>query len=225
MRTSAENESGRSAGLAGFARIWSNISPSLVPVLAVITAFLAGIPLITLTVSDSMLQPDIAKGLQVSATAYAALVESITGLTINKAATADDFDELRLYAADNDITTGRSLSRQARPFERVVEVGVEETRLFTEFFERYELDEETAAAIAERVPQIIEIGEETLRGLQPLLAELEALKRSNVRDLGNLVAGETELSADKLEQAAGLVLRQGSSTLAQRGSFMPARLR
>lgn len=204
MRTSAENESGRSAGLAGFARIWSNISPSLVPVLAVITAFLAGIPLITLTVSDSMLQPDIAKGLQVSATAYAALVESITGLTINKAATADDFDELRLYAADNDITTGRSLSRQARPFERVVEVGVEETRLFTEFFERYELDEETAAAIAERVPQIIEIGEETLRGLQPLLAELEALKRSNVRDLGNLVAGETELSADKLEQAAVL---------------------
>ncbi len=204
MRTSAENESGRSAGLAGFARIWSNISPSLVPVLAVITAFLAGIPLITLTVSDSMLQPDIAKGLQVSATAYAALVESITGLTINKAATADDFDELRLYAADNDITTGRSLSRQARPFERVVEVGVEETRLFTEFFERYELDEETAAAIAERVPQIIEIGEETLRGLQPLLAELEALKRSNVRDLGNLVAGETELSADKLEQAAAL---------------------
>ena len=204
MRTSAENESGRLAGLAGFARIWSNISPSLVPVLAVITAFLAGIPLITLTVSDSVLQPDIAKGLQVSATAYAALVESITGLTINKAATADDFDELHRYAADNNITTGRSLSRQARPFERVVEVGVEETRLFTEFFERYELDEETAAAIAERIPQIIEIGEETLRGLQPLLAELEALKRSDVRDLVNLVAGETELSADKLEQAAAL---------------------
>ena len=204
MKTPAENERPQATGLSAFARLWSGISPGLVPVLAVITAFLAGIPLITMTVSDNALQPELAKGLRVSSMAYAALVESITGLTVNDVAAADSFDELRGYAASNDITTGRSLSRQARPFERVIEVGMEETRSFTQFFERYELDEETAAAIAVRIPQIIEIGEQTLRELEPLLAELETLKRSDVRQLAKLVAGETRLTGDKLAQAAAL---------------------
>ena len=85
------------------------------PLLAVITAFLAGIPLITITVSDNALQPDIAEGLRVSSTAYVALVESITGLTINGVAGVADFSEMRAYAEAHEITTRRSLSRQARP--------------------------------------------------------------------------------------------------------------
>lgn len=172
MRASAEHERGPANVLSAFARLWSGISPGLVPALAVITAFLAGIPLITITVSDNAFQPDIAKGLRVSSMAYTALVESITGLTVNDVAATDSFDELRIYAASHDITTKRSLSRQARPFERVMEVGMAETRMFAEFFARYELDEESAAAIAERIPQILEIGEQTLRELKPLLAEL-----------------------------------------------------
>ena len=118
----------------GFIGLWAGVSPRLVPILAVITAFLAGIPLITITVSDNAAQPDIAEGLRVSSTAYVALVESITGLTINDVAGVDDFDELRVYAASNEITTRRSLSRQARPFERILEVGKEETRAYTLFF-------------------------------------------------------------------------------------------
>ena len=218
MRTSAEHERGSANVLSAFARLWSGISPGLVPALAVITAFLAGIPLITITVSDNALQPDIAKGLRVSSMAYTALVESITGLTVNDAAAADSFDELRIYAASHDITTKRSLSRQARPFERVMEVGMAETRLFTRFFERYDLDEESAAAIAERIPQILEIGEQTLRELEPLLAELAELPRADLRDLTTLVAGESELSGDKLAQAAALYPALGamsSSELSQ----------
>ena len=80
--------------------MWSGLSPSLVPLLAVITAFLAGIPLITITVSDNALQPNIAEGLRVSSTAYVALVESITGLTVNEVAGVDDFAEMRAYAAE-----------------------------------------------------------------------------------------------------------------------------
>ena len=174
----------------GFIGLWAGLSPRLVPVLAVITAFLAGIPLITITVSDNALQPDIAEGLRVSSTAYVALVESITGLTINEVAGVDDFAELRRYAASNEITTGRSLSRQARPFERVIEVGMEETRANTLFFERYELDEESAAAIAERLPTIREVGAGSLRELKPLLDELEELTRSEVRDLAALAAAD-----------------------------------
>lgn len=172
----------------GFIGLWAGLSPRLVPVLAVITAFLAGIPLITITVSDNALQPDIAEGLRVSSTAYVALVESITGLTINEVAGVDDFAELRRYAASNEITTGRSLSRQARPFERVIEVGMEETRANTLFFERYELDEESAAAIAERLPTIREVGAGSLRELKTLLDELEELTRSEVRDVAALAA-------------------------------------
>ena len=174
----------------GFIGLWAGLSPRLVPVLAVITAFLAGIPLITITVSDNALQPDIAEGLRVSSTAYVALVESITGLTINEVAGVDDFAELRRYAASNEITTGRSLSRQARPFERVIEVGMEETRANTLFFERYELDEESAAAIAERLPTIREVGAGSLRELKPLLDELEEFTRSEVRDLAALAAAD-----------------------------------
>ncbi len=188
----------------GFIGLWAGVSPRLVPVLAVITAFLAGIPLITITVSDNPAQPDIAEGLRVSSTAYVALVESITGLTINDVAGVDDFDELRGYAASNQITTGRSLSRQARPFERIVEVGMEETRAYTLFFERYEVDEESAAAIAERLPTIREVGARDLRELKPLLDELSELKRSDVRDLAALAAGQSELSGETLNQAAAL---------------------
>ena len=188
----------------GFIGFWARMSPNLVPVLAVITAFLAGIPLITITVSESALQPDIAKGLQVSSTAYVALVESITGLTINQVAAAHDFDEMRRYASQNEITTGRSLSRQARPFERVIEVGMEETREFTQFFGRFETDEDTATAISERIPIIREIGADELRALKPLLDELENLPRSEARELAALVADATELKGDTLAVASAL---------------------
>ena len=206
---SALAETSQRRGLIG---LWAGISPRLVPVLAVITAFLAGIPLITITVSDSATQPDIAEGLRVSSTAYVALLESITGLTINEVASSDDFAEMRRYAASQEITTGRSLSRQARPFERVLEVGMEATRANTLFFERYALDEASASAIAERLPTIRAVGEDSLRALQPLLAKLEALKRSEVRDLAALAADEDELSGQALSQATQLYEPLGSMT-------------
>ncbi|MCY3834244.1 MAG: hypothetical protein OXG85_14625 [Chloroflexi bacterium] len=192
------------AGRGRLIGLWLRISPSLVPLLAVVTAFLAGIPLITITVSDSALQPDIAAGLRVSSTAYVALVESITGLTINDVAAAGDFDEMRAYAAKHEITTRRSLSRQARPFERVLEVGMEATRRYGEFFRRFEVDEETATAISERIPTIVEVGEERLRALKPLLDALGELKRSDARSLTELAAGGGELSADILAEATAL---------------------
>ena len=205
-------ETGRRRGLIG---LWSSISPSLVPFLAVVTAFLAGIPLITITVSDNAFQPDIAEGLRVSSTAYAALVESITGLTINEVAGVDDFDELRHYADSNEITTSRSLSRQARPFERVIEVGKDETRAFTTFFERYEVDEDTATAIAERIPTIREAGEASLLELRPLLDEIEDLKGSQVRDLAALAVGADEFSGGTLAQAIAILPALESKSTAQ----------
>ncbi|MCY3979848.1 MAG: ABC transporter permease [Chloroflexi bacterium] len=198
------SESPENRRRGGFIGLWAGISPSLVPLLAVITAFLAGIPLITITVSDNALQPDIAEGLRVSSTAYVALVESITGLTINDVAGAADFGEMRAYAEEHELTTRRSLSRQARPFERVLEVGMEETRAYAEFFAQYDISEEAATAIAERIPTIVEVGAGQLRELKPLLDELGALKRSDARALAELAAGANESSGDALAQAVAL---------------------
>lgn len=201
MSETQSNQQQTPPGLPGFTRVWTRVSPRLVPLLAVITAFLAGIPLITLTVSDNILQPNLSEGLRVSSTAYVALVESITGLTINDVASPDDFEELRVYAASNEITTDRSLSRQARPFERIAEVGEDNTREYATFFETYDIDEETATELAERISVIIQIGEQRLRDLKPRLDEFELLERSDVRDLAELVAGQIEFTDDLVEQA------------------------
>ena len=198
---SASSENRRRGGFIG---LWANISPSLVPVFAVITAFLVGIPLITLTVSDNILRPDITEGLRVSSTAYVALVESITGLTINDVAGVDDFGEMHTYVESYGITTQRSLSRQARPFERILEVGMEETRAFGDFFARHDINEDAALAISERIETINEIGAENLRALQPLLDGLSDLRRSDVSSLAELFMGADELSGDALAQAADL---------------------
>lgn len=194
----------RPPGLPGFTRLWTRVSPSLVPVLAVITAFLAGIPLITITVSENAFQPNLAEGLRVSSTAYVALVESITGFTVNDVASPDDFGAIRIYADSNELTTDRSLSRQARPFERIVEVGVEKTRRYTTFFETYDIEEETMIELAERIPQIRDLGEQELRDLQPFLAELEEFERSDVRDLAELMTENETLTDDVVAQATAL---------------------
>ncbi len=199
MTAAADN--GRRGGIIG---LWAGVSPNLVPLLAVITAFLAGIPLITITVSDNALQPDIAEGLRVSSTAYVALVESITGLTINEVAGVDDFAEMRAYAASHDLSTRRSLSRQARPFERILEVGMEETRAFGDFFARFNLSEDAASAIAERIATIVEVGGEELRALKPLLDDLGELKRSDARALAELAAESAEPSGDALNEATAI---------------------
>ena len=183
---------------------WLRVSPRLVPVFAVITAFLAGIPLITITVSDNALQPDIGAGLSVSSTAYVALVESITGLTINELARPGDFDAMRLYAASNEISTRRSLSRQARPFERITEVGMESTRQYGEFFAQYAIDEDSATAIAERLDTISEVGVEELRALAALLDELADLKRAEVRELAEVAAEAERLAGEALAQASAI---------------------
>ncbi len=187
-------------GLIGF---WLRLSPRLVPILAVITAFLAGIPLITITVSDSALQPDIREGLRVASTAYVALVESITGLTVNEVAAPADFAEMRAYAAAHAINTRRSLSRQARPFERILEVGMAETRSFGEVFSRHALEKDSAEAIAQRLPTIREIGAAALTALSPLLTELAALPAADARALTALAADADALAGAQTATAGG----------------------
>lgn len=201
--TDSQSQEPQLPRLPAWTRVWTRLSPRLVPVLAVITAFLAGIPLITLTVSDSFLQPDLAKGLSVSSTAYVALIESITGFTVNDVASVDNFNDIRRYAINNQLTIESSLSRQARPFERVAELEIDDVRDFAAFFAKYpDLDEETLTELADRIPNIQVIHGDTLREMKPFLDELDTLERSQVDDLAEFVTGQTILNE---EEKAGAI--------------------
>ncbi len=183
-----------------FAQAWSRISPRLVPLLAVVTAFIAGIPLMIITGGNG----DIGRGLAVSGTAYSALIEGAIGITINDIATPDNFVAIREYAASNTIEAGR-LVRQSRPFQNVAEVGIDRLRDYEALLSRDpNLDEEAVIDLAERIPVIREIGEPVITGLAPTLAALADLDRGDVRDLAELVAGKVSLSADELAAAAAL---------------------
>ncbi|MCL4254046.1 MAG: hypothetical protein KJ043_09735, partial [Anaerolineae bacterium] len=58
--------------------IWGRISPSLVPILAVITALIFAVPFIILIRSGG----DINRGLNVAGLAYSGLIEGSVGLAI-----------------------------------------------------------------------------------------------------------------------------------------------
>ena len=94
-----ENDLRVPAPVAAFARLWNRISSSLVPFLAVITAFLFGIPLIMFTAGLD----NPGRGLQVSGQAYSALVEGLTGIAVSDVADFNDFQALRTYNEAIDI--------------------------------------------------------------------------------------------------------------------------
>lgn len=182
------------------ARLWIRISPKLVPILAVLTAFIVGIPLIIFTGGRG----DFNRGIQVAGTAYSALIESITGLTINDVASADDFIAIAQYAQNNEIIAER-LSRQARPFERLAAIGVSEAQAFDVFLKEYpNLTEELITDWAERIPIINTIGAQTIRDIQPLLVQLSTLERDDQRALTRLAAGRTNWTDEERETASAL---------------------
>lgn len=118
------------APIAAFARLWNNISSSLVPFLAVITAFLFGIPLIMLTVGIN----NPGRGLQVSGQAYAALVEGLSGIAVSDVADYDDFQQLIAY--DQAIDIGAP-GRQQLGIERINSLGLETVQSYQESIAPY----------------------------------------------------------------------------------------
>lgn len=128
--------------IAAFARLWNRISSSLVPLLAVITAFLFGIPLIMATVGD------VGRGLQVSGQAYAALVEGLTGIAVSDLADRDDFGPLLAY--DEAIEIGDP-GRQQIAITTITTLGIDTVREYQALLAPYPPE------IADSVEDIIAI--------------------------------------------------------------------
>ncbi|GAB5493869.1 MAG: hypothetical protein Phog2KO_40840 [Phototrophicaceae bacterium] len=212
------------APIASFARLWNNISSSLVPFLAVITAFLFGIPLIMLTVGLS----NPARGLQVSGQAYAALVEGLSGLAVSDVADFNDFRQLIAY--DEAIEIGDP-GRQQLAIERINTIGLETVQGYQASLEPYptligigigdvvevlpniddmvdELDTETISSQLAGITSFMD-GEfvTALAGeAEAVLRGRDARERAVVFDsLVDLGAGETALSDTALNEAIELL--------------------
>ncbi|HLV34971.1 MAG TPA: ABC transporter permease [Spirillospora sp.] len=205
---------------------WRRISTRLVPVMAVITAFLIGIPFMILTGA----QGDVGRGLQVSGAAYSALIEGSTGLVINDLVSRDDASMVFALAAQQDMTS-RELNSLARSTTQLIGAGVENVRRYATVLERVELTDEEFDALGESIAEIEEVGAQTLQAMLPLINDFSQMARRDVRALADPYASKDDLSAEdraELEAAApsaaqysdvdllrymGVVNREGIATL------------
>ena len=170
------------APIAAFARLWNNISGSLVPFLAVITAFLFGIPLIMFTAGLD----NPGRGLKVSGQAYSALVEGLTGIAVSDVADFNDFRSLRAY---NDTFEIGEPGRQQLGIENINELGLEQVQIYRDVLSSYSelnsrsIDEVVAvlpnidamASDATTVPEDAESDEELVLDYDSTLATLASL--------------------------------------------------
>ena len=177
--------------LLRLAEWWSGrVGPSLVPLLAIVTAFLMGVPLVIITVGD------IPNGLRVAAVAYSALIEGATGLSFNDLVSADDFDLIARYAQVHDLSSG-GLTRQARPFERIGAIGVERVREYEAILAQYpQIDDDFIQQIGAGLNAMRNIQAEPLREAGPILAVVDeaGISRARLRTLADELSGQTRLS-------------------------------
>lgn len=192
-------------------RFWLRISPHLIPFLAVITAFLFGIPLLMIT------ERSVGGGIVTAGIAYSALIEGITGLTINNVVTPDSFAATTSYASTVEISK-EGLTRQARPIERVESMGASNIRTWEALLEQYsDLTDAEIELIGISAAPMRDIGSDRIRATGVLLSELNALglTRSDVRAITNLIARKTSLN--ETEKAAVAVFYPAINTLSDDG--------
>ncbi len=189
------------AALAPAARAWQRVSRRAVPLLAVITAFIIGVPFMIVTGGRG----DIAAGLRVSGAAYSALIEGALGLAINALLTPGDVALVKIAASAEPLQQ-RELSAFARAVNELAAQDAETVRAVGATLGRFEaLDDDAVTALGAAVPGIQRIGDDTLRAMGPLIDDLAALPRRQVRELAAPFASMTALSADDraaLEAAA-----------------------
>lgn len=160
--------------------VWRRISPSLVPVFAVLTALIVTIPFMVVTEG----QGSFRQGLTIAGKAYSALLEGSMGVAINPELTLNDVDLARTLADRQDLTQRELLLLSGRA-EVLSTVGLENVRDYSEVLARYqgsELLPDAAAitALGERIPDIQRIGPDQLRNWQPLIEALAELPRRDV---------------------------------------------
>jgi hypothetical protein len=174
-------------------RFWQRISPSLVPVLAVLTAMILTIPLMVITGGKG----DVGRGLNIAFTAYASLIEGSVGVAVNKMLSVDDVALVQRVAenapADRPLNRNelRSLNQAVG---QIVTIGLDNLQRYDEVIRRYEgrLDAEQIDLLGARVGAMIEIGAERLEAMRGFVAALGAAP--NVTELIRVYGARDEFS-------------------------------
>ena len=178
----------KSAALAGnpFFTAWRRISPRLVPLFAVITAFLLGIPFIILTGGKG----EVGLGVAIAGKAYSALIEGSLGIAINDQLSANDLAAARSFlsalraAPDSPYSTltYRDLRNIQRMIGRVEQDGDEAARRYLAVYDTYTARYEAAYGES--------LTEEALEELVSRLTSIERLMPAHIQELRLLLEGD-----------------------------------
>src|SRR3982751_3748053 len=100
--------------LSPFAKQWARISPSLVPLFAVVTALVVSMLFILIT--DLLVQGhvDVGEVLNTTGTAYNGLLEGSVGVTVSNTLHSDDLNLAKQYVASTDKLATRQLTIAGR---------------------------------------------------------------------------------------------------------------
>ncbi len=175
--------------LESIGQSWRWVSPRLVPLLAIITAFLIGIPFMIVTGGRG----DIGRGLTIAGQAYSALIEGSTGLVINDQVSPDDLQLAAQLAATRPLTTS-DLTGLSRAITGVAENGIENVRRYGAVIAA--VGEDVLAGTGEVNPDVERIGAETLQAMRPLVEDLLQQPRGDVRRLADPYLTRTTLTPE-----------------------------
>ncbi len=176
--------------IAPVALAWRRISPSLVPILAVLTALIITIPFMIATGARG----DFSRGLGIVGTAYSALIEGSIGIAINDQLDRGDLDQVLPFADSADLSE-RGLRRLAQSAAAYATLGTNTAERYADILPLLgEVNDQTLADLSLNIGALQTLGAEALDALRPLVAELLEAQRSAVRSLGEQVRGSDTLS-------------------------------
>jgi simple sugar transport system permease protein len=176
----------------GVVRLWQRLSPSLVPILAVLTALLITIPFMILTGG----QGNVSKGLNIAGTAYSALVEGSLGLAVNSQVSRADLDQF-LALANSQPLNQRSLRGLARSAADLGTMGIANARRYAAVLAKLsDVSPDDLKSLADSLPDMRAIGVDRLDAMQPLVEALGAMDRAEATDLVKQLASADSVPAD-----------------------------
>src|SRR5580765_6204139 len=118
------------------AKRWAQISPTLVPVFAVITALIVSMLFILITELLVQGHVDVGQVLNTTGTAYNGLLEGSLGVTLSDTLHPDDINLARQYASANELTP-RQLTVAARVLDEITAVGFDNALRYGEVLSRH----------------------------------------------------------------------------------------
>jgi len=148
--------------------IWGRISPSLVPIFAVLTALIFAVPFIILTRSGG----DIGKGLNVAGLAYSGLIEGSIGIAINPIMSPNDVNMAldfikRLEATDGQPLAFNVLRQISERTSATARIGIDTLRRYGSVLETYSAvpdlnSDDALETFGNIIPEITRVGDDRL---------------------------------------------------------------